>query len=233
MTTTPEIGYAAHLSVAETAKLVRKALARTFPGYTFTVHSSSYAGGASVHVGWYDGPPTSVVDSVARQFVGGGFDGMIDMAYSVESWLEPDGTAHIAGSPGTTGSKGVYEPVVADPRSPDARLVRFGADHVLCQRDLTEEAAALISRKARQRFGEPATDYDRSTRECEVASRWLFPVCPFTFTVSRGHGDSRVVEASGLPSMSAARRVAKELERARNPRGWRHVDAHRTDGQGR
>ena len=42
------------VSVADTATLVRGALASAFPGVKFYVRSESYAGGASINV-WYDG----------------------------------------------------------------------------------------------------------------------------------------------------------------------------------
>ena len=48
---------------AETAKLVRAALKRSFPGCRFSVRSSTYAGGAAIHVSWVDGPRSSDVDA--------------------------------------------------------------------------------------------------------------------------------------------------------------------------
>ena len=41
-----------YLSAVETARLVRKALKARFPDVRFSVRSDSYAGGASVRVGW-------------------------------------------------------------------------------------------------------------------------------------------------------------------------------------
>ena len=85
MTMDVQIGQAEYLTCAQTAKLVRKALAKVFPGYTFTVRSNNYAGGASIDVGWIDGPPAKVVDSVVSGFAGGGFDGSIAMAHHVST----------------------------------------------------------------------------------------------------------------------------------------------------
>lgn len=177
MTALPEYVSPTYLTCAETAKLVRKALAKAFPGYTFTVRSNTYAGGASIDVGWLDGPPAKVVDSVVHGFAGGRFDGMIDMAYSVESWLDPDGTAYVAGSPGTQGSRGMDPEYVGDPRSPDARLVHFGADYVFTNRRLTPEAEAVIDRKFRDKYGEQPDldDHTRNVWRREVEQRWLFP----------------------------------------------------------
>lgn len=231
MNTEVNIGHAEYLSAADTAKLVRRALARAFPDYTFSVRSHTYAGGASVDVDWYDGVPESVVRRVTGAYAGGGFDGMIDMAYSYESWLMPDGSACIAGSPGTTGSRGVYEPIVNDPPSPNARLVRFGANHVMTQRDLTPEAREVITRKTVEKYGAAylasLPEYEQSRLEHEIRSRWLFQPCAHVFSVVRGYGDNEVTEAEGLPNLSTATKLARELEKARNPRGSRHVTAHR------
>lgn len=68
-----------YLSCAETARLIRKALADSFPGIAFSVRSKVYSGGASVTVRWTDGPNTAQVDAIAGQFSGATFDGMIDL----------------------------------------------------------------------------------------------------------------------------------------------------------
>jgi hypothetical protein len=67
-----------YLTVAETAKHVRKALKAEFPGQKFSVRSSSYSGGASITVQWFDGPRTEAVERVAKGFAGATFDGMTD-----------------------------------------------------------------------------------------------------------------------------------------------------------
>lgn len=226
MTAEIATGRAEYLSAADTAKLVRKQLARTFPGYTFSVRSSVYAGGASVHVDYCDGPPEIIVRNAVAAYAGGGFDGMIDMAYNVQTWLEPDGTAYLASSPGTTGSRGVHESAINSPRSPNARLVSFGADHVLCQRELTPEATAEIAGRVVRRYGAAylasQSDYEQSRLRNEAASRWLFPPCVFTYSIGRYSNGAYVPEEIGFPSAAAARRRAKEL------RGWRSVQAHRS-----
>lgn len=73
-TTTPR-----SLTCAETAKLVRKALAQAFPGCKFTVRSKTYSGGASIHVEWIDGPTTPQVETITRQYSGATFDALIDL----------------------------------------------------------------------------------------------------------------------------------------------------------
>lgn len=55
---------------AQTAKLIRKDLGGAFPGTTFTVRSSTYAGGDSVRIDWTDGPGTQEVDELTQQDFG-------------------------------------------------------------------------------------------------------------------------------------------------------------------
>lgn len=78
-----------YLSCAETAKLLRQALKESFPGVKFSVRSSTYAGGASIRVGWTDGPTAKMVETVSGKFSGAYFDGMID--YKGYKYHELDG----------------------------------------------------------------------------------------------------------------------------------------------
>ena len=128
-----------YLSCADTAKLVRKALKREFPGVKFSVRSSNYAGGASIDVRWTDGPTSKQVDPVLNAFEGAGFDGMIDLKYHVETWLLPDGSVAPAYSVGTEGSRGVDEGYAYAPPA-GAELVHLGADFVQGQRESSREA---------------------------------------------------------------------------------------------
>ncbi len=43
---------ATYWTVAETAKLIRKALKETFPGQKFSVTTDTYSMGASINVSW-------------------------------------------------------------------------------------------------------------------------------------------------------------------------------------
>jgi hypothetical protein len=67
------------LSCAETAKLVRKVLKREFPGQKFSVRSHTYAGGASVSIGYTGGPCQRTVEDAVNWLQGCDFDGMIDL----------------------------------------------------------------------------------------------------------------------------------------------------------
>lgn len=128
-----------YLTCADTAKLVRKALKREFPTTKFSVRSSVYSGGASINVKWIDGPLQAQVQSVVSAYDGGDFDGMIDLKYSVETWLCPDGFAVPAYSGGTEGSMGVHEGYAFAPPA-DAVLVHMGADFIFADRSDSREA---------------------------------------------------------------------------------------------
>lgn len=95
-----------YVSAAETAKLVRVALKQAFPATKFSVRTSTYAGGASVRIRWMDGPNVKRVDAVVGTFNGNGFDGMIDMAYTIDAWVMPTGEIVGTVSSGTESSRG-------------------------------------------------------------------------------------------------------------------------------
>ncbi len=136
-----------YLSCAETAKLLRQALAREFSGTKFSVRSSVYSMGASIDVRWTDGPAYKRVDAVCGQFEGSDFDGMIDLKCSNKHWINPDGSVSLADVEGTRGSMGYIEPGKWE-GVPGAVKVHFGADSVSCNRNLSrsflERLAQLV-----------------------------------------------------------------------------------------
>lgn len=132
-----------YLSSAETAKLVRVQLRQEFPGVKFSVRSSSYAGGASIQVGWTDGPTDGQVEKVARIYSGADFDGMVDLKTGNTHWLMPDGTVAVAHSGGQGSTR---EEIVGSAPHPSAELVRLGSDYVFCQRETSQEWRAAILR---------------------------------------------------------------------------------------
>lgn len=138
-----------YLSCAETAKLIRVALRRAFPAVKFGVRSRTYSGGASIDVSWTDGPCQREVEAVAEIYAGGRFDGMIDLAYSVDHVLLPDGSAILAHSPGTEGNCGSHPAINGLGELAEivagARRVSFGADHVFCSRHLSSEALTAVN----------------------------------------------------------------------------------------
>ena len=136
-----------YLSCAETAKLVRQALKRAFPDAKFSVRSDTYSGGASIDVRWTDGPRAKAVEPIAKQYQGGGFDGMIDMAYSRNHYLRADGSVFLRHDQGTQNSRGSVSE--EDNRGldsvmpSDVRVVRFAADFIFCQREISNEAEKI------------------------------------------------------------------------------------------
>ena len=67
-----------YVSTVETAKMIRAALKRAFPGVKFSVRSDSYAGGSSIDISYTDGPALKSVELIAHAFRGSDFDGMTD-----------------------------------------------------------------------------------------------------------------------------------------------------------
>lgn len=124
-----------YISTADDAVLIRGALAKAFPGVTFSVRSDVYSGGSSIDVEWTGGPERQAVESVVGRYAMAGFDGMIDMAYSVSLWLAPDGRVSLAHSPGTQGSAGSDPEQIGSPNDPQAVMIRGGADYVHCRRN--------------------------------------------------------------------------------------------------
>ena len=59
-----------YLTAAETAALVRKALKAAYPAVKFSVRSKTYAGGASIDIGWGDGPSLGEVEATAKLYQG-------------------------------------------------------------------------------------------------------------------------------------------------------------------
>lgn len=139
-----------YISPADTAKLVRAALKRSFPRTRFSVRTDTYAGGAAVRATWVDGPAVKLVERVTDQFAGGRFDGSLDLAYRVSHWLLPDGSAVVASDPGTAAGGGRYAPVREWMPHPEARLVRFGADYVTATRSYSDAFTARVLAKLRR-----------------------------------------------------------------------------------
>jgi len=127
-----------YLTAAETAKLLRPALAANFPGVKFSVRSDTYSMGASIRVHWTDGPRTWQVEKVARRFEGADFDGSIDLKTSRQHWLTPDGKVGFAHTSGSEGSMGYIPETFGDPIGPQVELVHLGADSVSCSRTVTD-----------------------------------------------------------------------------------------------
>ena len=153
------------LSASETAKVLRKALKNAFPKIKFSVRSKTYSGGASIHFDWTDGPTSETVRKVSDGFAGGGFDGSIDLAYSVTSWMMPNGSI-IAHSEGTIGSYGTHFAISNNAPHSSAILVHFGADYVFPKREYSDGvyAAAVAEIQAKRSDGTLEESLDFSLR---------------------------------------------------------------------
>jgi hypothetical protein len=116
-----------YLSCVDTAKLVRKALRADFPGVKFSVRSSTYAGGASIDVGWTDGPTSKQVDGTLKLYEGASFDGMIDL-------------------------KSYHDSILMGENGPE--VVHFGADYVMGQRRVSDLRTSIYRVELERFVGE-------------------------------------------------------------------------------
>lgn len=144
-----------YISTVETAKLIRIQLKKHFPAIKFRVRCNQYSMGSSIDIYWTDGPTKKKVDDIVKPFCGGAFDGMIDLAYNVQSWLLPDGSAAFGKSQGTGGSRG-SDPGYDYPKPhPDARLVDFAPDHIFTHRSYGELSMLKAVLTVHEKYGLP------------------------------------------------------------------------------
>lgn len=142
---------AEYLTCAQTAKLIRTALKKAFPGVKFSVRTSK--SGGAVNVKWTDGPTDADVSAIAKQYQGGRFDSMIDMAISAYHWLRPDGSAVVASCDGTTGNAGTIEAIRQWMPEPGCKLVHFGAKYVFCNRSFSVAFLTRRAERVAERYG--------------------------------------------------------------------------------
>lgn len=128
-----------YIPVVEAAKIIRTALKTKHPDTKFSVVTSKYAGGSSIRIALPKDSGDDLykeVQDMAHSFAGTGFDGMIDMSFYKDAWLNrKTGEARPAKSSGTTGSRGVYEPYDNPAPSDEFELVHFGASHIFVERE--------------------------------------------------------------------------------------------------
>ncbi len=88
------------------------------------------------------------MEPIAKRYQGGGFDGMIDLKYSLNHYLRPDGETFVLHDPGTEGSGGMHSAEdnrgLAPLMPPDVELVHFGADFIFCQRSVSNFEAKVV-----------------------------------------------------------------------------------------
>lgn len=105
--------------------MIRAALKDAFKGTKFSVRCSR---GSAIDIRWIDGPTTHDVEAVANLYRGGGFDGMQDLRYSIQTFL-------------TTES--------------GAEKVQFGADFVFCHREYSQQALDIARAGITRITGKP------------------------------------------------------------------------------
>lgn len=161
-----------YIDTKEVAKIIRKRLRATFSGVKFSVRIERFAGGSAVRINWTDGPSATMVKNITDQYASAGFDGMIDMAYTKDHWLLPDGSAVLAHSPGTTGSMGLHEPVENEKPHPDAELVHFCSGYVTTNRIMTEKLIKAKMKITAKKWGVDTSSLKIEPHN-EYSSAWV------------------------------------------------------------
>lgn len=158
-----------YMDTKDVAKVIRKRLKTTFPGVKFSVTISRYSMGSSVSIRWTDGPSAKMVDEITSQYNGSGFDGMIDMSYNITHWLLPDGSATIAHTSGTEGSRGVVPAINNPAPHPDAILCSFGSSHISTSRKMSAKLVKAQLEITAKKWHFDASEYEIEP-ECEYGS---------------------------------------------------------------
>jgi hypothetical protein len=135
------------MTAADGCKILKATLSKTFPGTKFSVRGSRGTGHGYVTVSYDDGPAFDDVRVITDGFEGSGFDGMIDMEYSVDTCYCPVHGARFAGTPGTHSSMGSV-PATGIPELHEhntlccekGRIVDFGLRGVSVTRHLSVDA---------------------------------------------------------------------------------------------
>ena len=177
-----------YLGLAASNKLIRQVLKAQFPGVKFSVKGDSYAGGSSTDVRWTDGPTQEQVEMLLGGFASAGFDGSIDMQYSYDQWLLPNGLIVTAGTTGTQGSMGYVSSFTTE-RPEGAVPVRSGIGYLHCRRDELPEFIAAVQKAFSRLSGHDqcellnraprcAWNYDRDDRSPEADAAKVARITP-------------------------------------------------------
>lgn len=159
------------IDTAEVARMIRRQLKKAHAGVKFSVRISRYAGGSSIDVRWTDGPTEKQVQEVTYGFEGKRFDGMIDLAYSANSWYCEKHGARVAETYGHgMGDDGPVESRCCG----DVELVHFGSGYVHTSRQLSDEFSAELGAIVRSKSGLPA-DAPMDTRLPEGTIYQFYP----------------------------------------------------------
>lgn len=173
------------ITPADAAICLRAVLARTFPGTRFSVTSDR-----CLDVSWTDGPSVKEVDAIAKQYSFDGFDGMIDMRYSISRWLSADGSMSLAHNEGTTGSMGIVSESIGSRHAPEAVEVRYGPDFVFTHRAISPEIKRDLCGRVCRMFGVTMPDrfddphgFERFLNQTTIDGAYL---CALVYQASTG-----------------------------------------------
>jgi hypothetical protein len=185
-------GRTPHLDTADAAACIRAALKRSFPKTKFSVKVRRYSGGSSINIDWVDGPIASLVEDIAERFQGQNFDGSIDLAYSSDIYLMPDGSADFAETGGTEGSLGQVPAARQFKPHPDAIRVSPSC-YVFCTRsyslDHMRRTLAAYAKKYRGCPLAEAISAGRvSVQENPTYGHWEFVGEPYHIRNAVGEG---------------------------------------------
>jgi hypothetical protein len=159
---------AASIQDKQVAILIRARLRTLFPGVKFSVRCSR--GCSAIDVSWGDdGPPAALVTPILESYKFGGFDGSIDLAYSKQRWLLPDGSMALASCEGSQQCGGYVPSDATDCPEPGAILIKHGPRFVCGQQRASDEHHAKFARLAVQEWG---WEYD------ETRKPWNQPTTP-------------------------------------------------------
>lgn len=149
-----------YISGPDTARLIRSALRLAFPGVKFAVRTRRSTWSSAVDVDWIDGPTKSAVDAALSGFRGKDFDGMIDLEFTSDCYIDArTGTVGFARTAGSAGSGGVVPASSAD--------VPAGADtvsfmpYIFTDRRTSAAARAAAVAALRPLYGDDFDDNDR------------------------------------------------------------------------
>jgi hypothetical protein len=160
-----------YISATEAARSVRKVLKANFPGFRFSVRTRH---GAEIRIAWTDGPSEAQVKPHVWGFDGRCFDGMIDLAYSSDSWYNPEtGEASFAYTAGTYGNGGSNAPAKApNPWPGVGYLVHFSAS-VVCARTFSKEVLEKVAAQFQEKYGAETPEITVSGEGTKYES-WYF-----------------------------------------------------------
>lgn len=124
------------LSCADTAKLVREVLKAKFPATKFSVRSKTYAGGASIDIGYTDGPPAREVEAACDHLRASDFNSMEDLKEYRGGTLFADGQ--------------------------EFEQVHYGADYISAHREFSPEVEDAVKARIVELAG--AEVYEHNSR---------------------------------------------------------------------